>query len=102
MNTSRYIAIIAFSLVAFAAHAREPANKIVLSCPVSRTPNLQDVANIVGTTNMWASYHARERVLELAKQACKRGADYVNIVSGTEPAHAIAQQDARNTAAGSN
>lgn len=102
MNTSRHIAIVAFSLIAFAAHAREPANKIVLSCPVSRTPNLQDVADVVGTTNMWASYNARERVLELAKRACKRGADYVSIVSGVEPTDTVAQNDAKRASGLSN
>ena len=41
---------------------------------------------------MWATYNARERVLELAKQACKRGALAVNIVTGTEPTDTVAQR----------
>ena len=93
MNTSRYIATIVFSFAAFAVHAREPANKIVLSCPVSRTPSMQSVADVVGTTNMWATYHARDRVIELAKQACKRGALFVNVVSGTESSSSLARRD---------
>ncbi|MEP6941068.1 MAG: hypothetical protein ABI846_14975 [Rudaea sp.] len=92
MNTTRFIATIIFSAAAFSAHARDPVNKIVLACPVSRMPNMQDVANVVGTTNFQSTYNARERVIELAKQACKRGAGYVNIVSGAEPTNAVAQQ----------
>ncbi|MEP6941001.1 MAG: hypothetical protein ABI846_14635 [Rudaea sp.] len=92
MNTNRYLATIVFSAAAFAAQAHQTADKIVLSCPVSRLPNMQDVANIVGTTNFQSTYNARERVIELAKQACKRGAGYVNIVSGVEPTNAVAQQ----------
>ena len=92
MNTTRYIAAFIFTAAAFAAHARDP-NKIVLSCPVDRTPSMQAVADVVGTTNFWATYHARERVIELAKQACKRGAVVVNIVPGTEPSNAVAKRD---------
>ena len=90
MNASRLIATIVFSAAAFAAHAREPNNKIVLSCPVSRMPNMQDVANVVGSTNFQSTYNARERVIELAKKACKGGAVVVNIVSGAEPNAAVA------------
>jgi hypothetical protein len=96
MNTNRYIAAVIFSAVAFSAHARDP-NKIVLSCPVDRTPSMQAVADVVGTTNFWSTYHARERVIELAKQACKRGAVAVNIVPGTEPSGAIAKSDANES-----
>lgn len=98
MNTSRLFATVIFSAAAFAVHAREPANKIVLSCPVSRLPNMQDVANVVGTTNFQATYNARERVIELAKEACKRGAVVVNIVPGTEPSNAVAQRTAKEDA----
>ena len=90
MNASRLIATVIFSAAAFAVHAREPHNKIVLSCPVSRTPNMQDVADVVGTTNFQSTYNARERVIELAKKACAGGALVVNIVSGAEPSNAVA------------
>ena len=99
MNASRYIAAIVFTAAAFAAHARDP-NKIVLSCPVERTPSMQAVADVVGTTNFWSTYHARERVIELAKQACKRGAVVVNIVPGTEPSGAIAKREANQAPSG--
>ncbi len=97
MNRKRYIATVVFSFVACAVHAREPANKIVLSCPVSRLPSMQAVADVVGTRNMWATYNARERVLELAKQACRRGAVAVNIVTGTEPTDTVAQRTPKDT-----
>ncbi|HEY8009547.1 MAG TPA: hypothetical protein VIE67_00945 [Rudaea sp.] len=92
MNTTRLIATIIFASAAFSAHARDPVSKIVLNCPVSRMPSMQDVANVVGTTNFQSTNNARGRVIELAKQACKRGAGYVNIVSGVEPTNAVAQQ----------
>lgn len=82
------------------AHAAAPSAAIVLACPLEHAPSLQAVATLLGTTTFQSTYNARDRVLHLAHQACRRGALAVRVVAGNEPETALVQRDALDLARG--
>jgi hypothetical protein len=82
------------------AHAATATAAILFECPVERTPSLQAVAALLGTTTFQSTYNARDRVLRLARQACRRGALAVRVVAGEEPTTALVQRDALDLARG--
>ncbi|HEY8009548.1 MAG TPA: hypothetical protein VIE67_00950 [Rudaea sp.] len=92
--------IATFAIVAVAAAAHAASGGIVLACPVERAPPLQDVAALLGTTTLQSTYNARDCVLHLANQACRRGALVVRVIAGPEPADTLVQRDALDIARG--
>jgi hypothetical protein len=85
---------------AMQVHAAAPSAAIVLECPVEHAPSLQAVAALLGTTTFQSTYNARDRVLHLARQACRRGALAVRVVAGDDPDTALVQRDALDLARG--
>ena len=85
---------------AMRVHAASPSAAIVLECPVERAPTLQAVEALLGTTTFQSTYNARDRILRLARQACRRGALAVRVVAGDEPDAALVQRDALDLARG--
>jgi len=96
-----FLPLIATTL-ACAMHARAaaPSAAIVLECPLDHAPSLQAIATLLGTTTFQSTYNARDRVLHLARQACRRGALVVRVVAGDEPDTALVQRDALDLARG--
>ncbi len=86
MNTV-HTALLALALASTGMHAAAAQTefKVVIDCTSNRAPKMADVAEVVGTYNFWQTYAARERLISLAKSRCKRGADFVQFVPGTEP-----------------
>jgi hypothetical protein len=66
------------------AVAADSGARVVIDCSSNRAPKMSDVARVVGTDNFWQTYAARERLISLAKSRCKRGADFVQFIPGTE------------------
>ena len=54
--------------------ASSHAARVVIDCASMRSPRLEDVAQVVGTTyDLWATFVARQRLIALAKPVCERG-----------------------------
>lgn len=101
MNIRRHVIVIVFALATVAqAQAAGSGGAIVLTCPVERAPSMQEVAALVGTTTFQSTANARERVMHLARQACRRGALVVRVVAGAEPSGSLVQRDALDLARG--
>ena len=63
------------------------AARVVIDCASMRSPRLADVAQVVGTTyDLWATFVARQRLIELARPVCARGTDLVEFVAASESA----------------
>ena len=61
--------------------------RVVIDCTTMRSPRLEDVAQVVGTTyDIWATFVARQHLIKLAKPACERGTSLVEFVASAEPA----------------
>jgi hypothetical protein len=58
--------------------------KLVVDCAAPRLLKMDDVGKLVGTYNFWQTYAVRDHLMSLAKARCKRGADFVQFVPGTE------------------
>ena len=105
MSKRRHIVMTLFSVLLASglgaiAHAADAVGAIVLSCPVDRAPPLRDVERLLGTTTFQSTANARARVMQLARQACGRGALVVRVVAGAEPQAAFVQRDALDIARG--
>ncbi|MEP6941069.1 MAG: hypothetical protein ABI846_14980 [Rudaea sp.] len=99
MRIRQHIVCFVMALVAV-TQAQAAAAEIAIPWPVERAPSLQDVAALLGTTTLQSTYNARDRVLRLARQACRRGALIVRVIARPEPSNSLVARDALDIARG--
>lgn len=89
MCKTRFMLTMLAAAFAVGAHARAATEdaagghgrSVVVDCTSKHEPGLADVSEVVGTgNNFWASFSARQRLVNLAKPACARGSDGVQFV----------------------
>lgn len=74
-----------FALVMFApvAPAQSPRTSLVIRCPAT-LPSQRAVSAVLGMANFSQTYAARERLMQYAQRACRRGYGSVRVTTADD------------------
>ena len=72
-----------FALVMFApvAPAQPPKTSLEIRCPAT-LPSQRAVSAVLGMANFSQTYAARERLMQYAQRACRRGYEGIRVIAG--------------------
>jgi hypothetical protein len=102
----QHIPVVMFVALASAfsaqAHQIDPGGKIEVACSEASTVRMAAISRAVEDSHYWASQATRRQMLELARQACARGATLVTFVPSADQRFAREDADVAETAARSN
>lgn len=84
MNTRRLaittLFVLSSAFSAAQAHQIDPGGRIEVACPAAGSLRMAAIASATGHSRYWAPQTVRKEMLELAQQACRRGAMVVAFV----------------------
>ena len=75
-----FIALVMFAPV---APAQSPTTSLEIRCPATR-PSQRAVSTVLGMANFSQAYAARERLMQYAQRACRRGYGSVRVITGDD------------------
>ena len=73
-----FVALVMFAPV---APAQSPKTSLEIRCPAT-LPSQRDVSVVLGMTNFSQTYAARERLMQYAQRACRRGYEGIRVIAG--------------------